>query len=63
MKKEIINYGKITKGDNQPIGFEVEPFRKECLINGHDDIALTLKKQTHIDSFIEKQKSKTPWHF
>ena len=65
-KKEIevnLEEQKITKGDNQPIEFEVEPFRKECLINGYDDIALTLKKQTHIDSFIEKQKSKTPWHF
>ena len=65
-KKEIevnLEEQKITKDDNQPIEFEVEPFRKECLINGYDDIALTLKKQTHIDSFIEKQKSKTPWHF
>ena len=65
-KKEIevnLEEQKITKGDNQPIEFEVEQFRKECLINGYDDIALTLKKQTHIDSFIEKQKSKTPWHF
>jgi 3-isopropylmalate/(R)-2-methylmalate dehydratase small subunit len=47
-KKEIevnLEEQKITKGDNQPIEFEVEPFRKECLINGYDDIALTLKKQ------------------
>ena len=65
-KKEIevnLEEQKITKGDNQPIEFEVEPFRKECLINGYDDIDLTLKKQNHIDNFIEKQKSKTPWHF
>jgi 3-isopropylmalate/(R)-2-methylmalate dehydratase small subunit len=65
-KKEIevnLDEQKITKGDNEPIEFEVEPFRKECLINGYDDIALTLKKQNHIDNFIEKQKSKTPWHF
>ena len=35
---------KIHKGDNRPFDFEIEPFRKECLLNGYDDIALTLKK-------------------
>ena len=28
---------KITKGDNQPFEFEVDPFRKECLLNGYDE--------------------------
>ena len=54
---------KIEKGDNQPFDFEVEEFRKECLINGYDDIALTLKKSSDIESFIDKNKSKTPWLF
>ena len=35
---------KITKGDNQPIEFDVDPFQKDCLINGLDDIGITLKK-------------------
>jgi 3-isopropylmalate/(R)-2-methylmalate dehydratase small subunit len=52
---------KIHKGDNRPFDFEVEPFRKECLLNGYDDIALTLKKDNLINSFEQKKKSLTPW--
>lgn len=65
-KKEIVvnlEDQKIEKGDNRPFEFEVEAFRKECLLNGYDDIALTLKKSTDIESFIDKNKSKTPWLF
>ena len=54
---------KITKGDNQPIEFEIDSFRKECLINGYDDIALTLKKNNHIEKFIEQYRSKNSWLF
>ena len=54
---------KIDKGDNTPFDFEVEEFRKECLINVYDDIALTLKKSSDIKNFIEKNKTKTPWLF
>ena len=39
---------KIHKGDNRPFDFEIESFRKECLLNGYDDIALTLKKDAKI---------------
>jgi len=52
---------KITKGDNQPFEFEVDPFRKECLLNGYDDVALTLKKENKIQTFIEHNKNLTPW--
>ena len=52
---------KITKGDNQPFEFEVDPFRKECLLNGYDDVALTLKKENKIQTFIENNKNLTPW--
>ena len=65
-KKEIVvnlEDQKIEKGDNRPFEFEVEAFRKECLLNGYDDIALTLKKSTDIENFIDKNKSKTPWLF
>ena len=54
---------KITKEDNQPIEFEIDSFRKECLINGYDDIALTLKKNNHIEKFIEQYRSKNSWLF
>jgi len=54
---------KITKGDNQPIEFDVDLFQKDCLINGLDDIGITLKKSESITKFISNQKNKTPWLF
>jgi 3-isopropylmalate/(R)-2-methylmalate dehydratase small subunit len=65
-KKEItinLEEQKIEKGDNRPFDFEVEPFRKECLMNGYDDIALSLKKTSDVENYIEKQKKATPWLF
>ena len=54
---------KIEKGDNSPITFNVEPFRKECLINGYDDIALSLKKTKDVEAYLIKKKKETPWLF
>ena len=65
-KKEItinLEEQKIEKGDNRPFDFDVEPFRKECLMNGYDDIALSLKKTSDVENYIEKQKKDTPWLF
>ena len=65
-KKEIIidlEDQKIDKGDNRPFTFEVETFRKECLINGYDDIALSLKKTKDVETYLEKKKKDTPWLF
>ena len=65
-KKEItinLEEQKIEKGDNRPFDFDVEPFRKECLMNGYDDIALSLKKTSDVENYIEKQKKATPWLF
>jgi 3-isopropylmalate/(R)-2-methylmalate dehydratase small subunit len=44
-------------------GFEIEPFRKHCLLNGLDDIALTLEHAAEIRTFEEKHKSEQPWLF
>ena len=52
---------KILKEDNQPFDFEIESFKKECLLNGYDDIALTLKKESKINNFEQKRKNITPW--
>ena len=52
----------ITIGEKK-ISFAVESFRKKCLIEGLDDIALTLEKQQEIDSYEEKAKNNTPWLF
>lgn len=41
--------------------FDVEPFRKECLIGGLDDIGLTLQKLDAIASYETQQQAKTPW--
>jgi 3-isopropylmalate/(R)-2-methylmalate dehydratase small subunit len=51
----------ITRPDGQIIRFDVEPFRKHCLLNGLDDIGLTLQKQTQIDDFESRRKLSQPW--
>ena len=51
---------KIIYGNNE-IKFEIEPFRKKCLINGLDDIALSLEKSEKIKMFEEKLKNSRPW--
>lgn len=53
---------KVIAG-NHSFLFEVEPFRKHCLLNGLDDIGLTMEKLGDIDHFEKKQKSVTPWLF
>ena len=41
--------------------FEIEPFRKHCLLNGLDDIGLTMEKLPAIAAYEEKQKQNMPW--
>jgi 3-isopropylmalate/(R)-2-methylmalate dehydratase small subunit len=47
--------------DGQIDKFAVEPFRKECLLKGLDDITLTLQYDNDISAFEARQKSETPW--
>jgi 3-isopropylmalate/(R)-2-methylmalate dehydratase small subunit len=51
----------ITTSDGQVIGFEVDPFRKHCLLNGLDDIGLTLEKAAAIDRFETAAQASRPW--
>ena len=51
----------VTTSDGQTFGFEVDPFRKHCLLNGLDDIGLTLEKAAAIDSFEAKNATLRPW--
>ena len=51
----------ITGPDGGSIAFEVDAFRKHCLLNGLDDIGLTMEKADAIDSYEAKQASSTPW--
>ena len=47
--------------DGSTIAFEVDPFRKHCLLNGLDDIGLTLQRQPAIEAFEAKRKTSEPW--
>jgi len=51
---------QITFG-NKRIEFEIDLFKKECLINGLDDIALSLEKSEKISSFENKLEKNKPW--
>jgi len=51
----------ITRGNKFTFEFDIDPFRKHCLMNGLDDIGLTLEKNVHIDTFEEKRASEQPW--
>lgn len=44
-----------------PMSFTTDPFRRHCLLNGLDDIALTLQKGPSIDSFEERRSDLWPW--
>ena len=46
---------------NKRIRFEIDPFKKQCLLNGLDDIALSLEKLEKISSFENKLKKNKPW--
>ena len=51
----------VTTSDGQVFAFEVDSHRKHCLINGLDDIGLTLEKATAIDIFEKKAAALRPW--
>ncbi len=52
---------EIRGPDGGAIKFEIDPFRKHCMLNGLDDIGLTMQKGTSIDVFEAKEKAERPW--
>jgi len=52
---------EIRGPDGGLITFDIDPFRKHCLLNGLDNIGLTLEKQTAIEAFEEKASRARPW--
>lgn len=52
---------EITGPDGGCITFDVDPFRKLCLLNGWDDIGLTLRQESKIATYEAAQKAQTPW--
>ena len=52
---------EITRPDGGTISFSVDPFRRHCLLNGLDDIGLTLQQTAVIDSFEARQRLGQSW--
>ena len=64
-KEEIaidLNEQKISYGNNE-IKFDVDPFKKKCLLEGLDDISLSLEKSKQMDTFEKNLKEDKPWIF
>ncbi|MER2622964.1 MAG: 3-isopropylmalate dehydratase small subunit [Accumulibacter sp.] len=53
----------VTTPSGEAFGFEVDPFRKECLLNGWDDIGLTLRHADEIRAFETQRRQDAPWLF
>lgn len=51
----------ISGPDGGTISFEIDPFRKQCLLEGLDDIALTMMKKSSIDDYEKKISTSRPW--
>ena len=51
----------IVSSDGEIFRFEVDPFKKHCLLNGLDDIGLTMKKEDHIAAYESKASQQFPW--
>jgi 3-isopropylmalate/(R)-2-methylmalate dehydratase small subunit len=51
----------ITGPDGGTLNFDIEPFRKHCLLNGLDDIALTMEKMASVDKFEQSRRQNQPW--
>jgi len=53
----------VIRPDGKGVPFQVDAFRKECLLNGWDDIGLTLRHADKIRAFEEKRRIEQPWLF
>ena len=51
----------IVSSDGEIFRFEVDPFKKHCLLNGLDDIGLTMEKEDHIAAYESKASQQFPW--
>ena len=53
----------VARPDGRVLRFDIDPFRKECLLNGWDDIGLTLRHADKIRAFEERRRASQPWLF
>ena len=51
----------ISRPNGVAISFDIDPFRKQCLLDGLDDIGLTMEKETSISTFEQGRKAGMPW--
>jgi 3-isopropylmalate/(R)-2-methylmalate dehydratase small subunit len=51
----------VTRGNKFSFSFDIDPFRKHCLLNGLDDIGLTLEKSASIKTYEKKRHAEKPW--
>jgi len=51
----------VSASDGTEFHFEIDPFKKHCLLNGLDDIGLTMKKTAEIETFEAKYQAQMPW--
>jgi 3-isopropylmalate/(R)-2-methylmalate dehydratase small subunit len=51
----------VVAADGREMGFDIEPFRKYCLLNGFDDIGLTLRQADKIRAFEAERLARHPW--
>ena len=51
----------VSTTDGQTFTFEIDPFRKHCLLNGLDEIGLTLEKAAAIDAYEARANAERPW--
>ncbi len=52
---------RISRPNGETVAFEIDPFRKHCLLEGVDDVALTLQKEPAIAAFEDRQRAAQPW--
>jgi 3-isopropylmalate/(R)-2-methylmalate dehydratase small subunit len=63
LRIDLENQTVSTVDGGQLMRFEVDPFRKYCLVNGLDEIGLTLRHADKIKAFEARRKTQFPWYF
>jgi 3-isopropylmalate/(R)-2-methylmalate dehydratase small subunit len=53
----------VTTPDGMSYRFDVDPFRKDCLLKGLDSIGLTLQHETQVSSYEARRAAQAPWLF
>ena len=61
--RSISSSRRSRRPDRQEFQFDIDPFRKHCLLNGLDEIGLTLERADKIKAFEQKRRGEQPWLF